>query len=113
MILVQPQCLLDVLVCATGFDTAHLLSSIAVTGLHERALAQTWQDGPHADYGLPVSAFPNQFQMLGPKTATVRAGRAAGGPQRLPLRLKPAAGRVAPSRHAPHRPFIAPAFPNA
>lgn len=61
---------MDVLICATGFDTENLLSSVEVSGLQGRTLAQTWQDGPHAYHGLTVSGFPNLFLMLGPNTAT-------------------------------------------
>ncbi len=61
---------IDALVCATGFDVAHLLSSIQVTGLHGRTLRDAWADGPEAYHGITVSGFPNLFLMLGPNTAT-------------------------------------------
>ncbi len=61
---------IDVLVCATGFDTVHLLSSVAVHGLEGRTLAQAWSDGPQAYHGITVSGFPNLFLMLGPNTGT-------------------------------------------
>ena len=61
---------LDVLVCATGFDTTHLLSSVEVRGLGGLTLAQAWQDGPQAFRGLTVAGFPNLFLMLGPNTGT-------------------------------------------
>jgi cation diffusion facilitator CzcD-associated flavoprotein CzcO len=61
---------LDVLVCATGFDTTHLLSSVEVRGLGGLTLAQAWRDGPQAYHGLTVSGFPNLFLMLGPNTGT-------------------------------------------
>ena len=57
-------------VCATGFDTVHLLSSVAVTGLGGQTMAQVWQDGPHAYHGITVSGFPNLFLLLGPNTGT-------------------------------------------
>lgn len=60
----------DVLVCATGFDTQHLLSSISVTGLGGQRLAQAWAGGAHAYHGITVSGFPNMFLMLGPNTGT-------------------------------------------
>lgn len=60
----------DMLVCATGFDTINLLSSIQVTGLHGHSLRQTWGQGPQAFHGLSVAGFPNLFLMLGPNTAT-------------------------------------------
>ena len=61
---------LDVLVCATGFDTTHLLSSVEVRGPGGLTLAQAWRDGPQAYHGLTVSGFPNLFLMLGPNTGT-------------------------------------------
>lgn len=61
---------LDALVCATGFDTVHLLQSIAVTGRDGRTLAQAWAGGPEAWFGISVAGFPNLFLMLGPNTAT-------------------------------------------
>jgi len=61
---------LDVLVCATGFDTTHLLSSVEVRGPEGVTLAQAWRDGPQAYHGLTVAGFPNLFLMLGPNTGT-------------------------------------------
>jgi hypothetical protein len=61
---------IDTLVCATGFDTVHLLSSVRVTGLGGRTLSDAWADGPEAYHGITVSGFPNMFLMLGPNTAT-------------------------------------------
>ncbi|HEV8690998.1 MAG TPA: NAD(P)/FAD-dependent oxidoreductase [Ideonella sp.] len=61
---------LDALVCATGFDTGHPLSSLEVTGLQGRTLRQAWADGPEAFHGVTVAGFPNLFLMLGPNTAT-------------------------------------------
>jgi cation diffusion facilitator CzcD-associated flavoprotein CzcO/acetyl esterase/lipase len=61
---------IDVLVCATGFDTQHLLSNITVTGRGGQTLAQRWQAGPEAYQGISVAGFPNLFLMLGPNTAT-------------------------------------------
>lgn len=61
---------IDVLVCATGFDTQHLLASITVTGRGGLTLAQAWQAGPEAYQGVSVAGFPNLFLMLGPNTAT-------------------------------------------
>ncbi|MFM7531866.1 MAG: flavin-containing monooxygenase, partial [Rubrivivax sp.] len=61
---------LDVLVCATGFDTTHLLSSLEVKGLGGLTLSRAWADGPQAFHGLTVAGFPNLFLMLGPNTCT-------------------------------------------
>jgi cation diffusion facilitator CzcD-associated flavoprotein CzcO/acetyl esterase/lipase len=60
----------DVLVCATGFDVQHLLSSVRVTGLQGNTLSAVWADGPEAYQGITVAGFPNLFLMLGPNTAT-------------------------------------------
>ena len=61
---------LDVLVCATGFETVDLLSSITITGRGGRTLAEAWRAGPVALHGIGVAGFPNLFLMLGPNTAT-------------------------------------------
>jgi cation diffusion facilitator CzcD-associated flavoprotein CzcO len=61
---------LDVLVCATGFDTIHLLSSTSVTGQGGRTLREAWSQGPQAYRGVTVSEFPNLFLLLGPNTGT-------------------------------------------
>ncbi|MEK8033580.1 NAD(P)/FAD-dependent oxidoreductase [Ideonella sp. DXS29W] len=61
---------IDTLVCATGFDTVHLLASLSVTGLGGRTLRQAWAEGPAAYRGITVPGFPNFFLMLGPNTAT-------------------------------------------
>ncbi|MBC7621347.1 MAG: alpha/beta hydrolase fold domain-containing protein, partial [Candidatus Saccharibacteria bacterium] len=60
----------DVLVCATGFDAVHLLSSLTITGLGGRTLSEAWAQGPEAYHGITVAGFPNLFLMLGPNTAT-------------------------------------------
>lgn len=61
---------LDVLVCATGFETVNLLGSITITGRDGRTLSDAWRDGPVALHGIGVAGFPNLFLMLGPNTAT-------------------------------------------
>lgn len=61
---------LDVLVCATGFDTVHLLSSLRVTGLDGQTLSERWRAGPEAYRGVSVAGFPNLFLLLGPNTGT-------------------------------------------
>ena len=61
---------IDVLVCATGFDTVHLLSSLTVTGPSARTLREAWAAGPEAYHGITVAGFPNLFLMLGPNTGT-------------------------------------------
>jgi cation diffusion facilitator CzcD-associated flavoprotein CzcO/acetyl esterase/lipase len=61
---------MDALVCATGFDTANLLSSLRITGRDGRTLSDAWQDAPEAYRGTTVAGFPNLFLLLGPNTAT-------------------------------------------
>ena len=61
---------IDVLVCATGFETVQLLSSIKVSGAHGVELRDSWSNGPEAFQGITVAGFPNMFLMLGPNTAT-------------------------------------------
>ncbi|GAB2503752.1 alpha/beta hydrolase fold domain-containing protein [Arenimonas alkanexedens] len=61
---------LDVLVCATGFDTVNLLQSVVVAGRNGQTLAEAWRDGPEAWQGISVAGFPNLFLLLGPNTAT-------------------------------------------
>lgn len=61
---------LDALVCATGFDTVHLLGSLQVEGRGGRLLQQAWAQGPEAFHGIGVHGFPNLFLLLGPNTAT-------------------------------------------
>jgi cation diffusion facilitator CzcD-associated flavoprotein CzcO/acetyl esterase/lipase len=60
----------DVLVCATGFETVQLLASTPVTGTQGRTLQQQWAQGPQAYHGITVPGFPNMFLLLGPNTAT-------------------------------------------
>lgn len=62
--------LLDVLVCATGFETVNLLSSVDILGSSNQRLVERWHDGPAAFHGITVPGFPNFFLMLGPNTAT-------------------------------------------
>ena len=61
---------LDMLVCATGFETVNLLESITITGRAGRTLSEAWKNGPVALHGIGVAGFPNLFLMLGPNTAT-------------------------------------------
>jgi cation diffusion facilitator CzcD-associated flavoprotein CzcO/acetyl esterase/lipase len=61
---------IDALVCATGFDTVHLLNSVRIIGRQGRSLSEAWVDGPEAFHGVSVAGFPNMFLTLGPNTAT-------------------------------------------
>ena len=61
---------LDVLVCATGFDTIQMLQSLQITGPGGQTLSEAWAGGPRAYLGVTVPGFPNLFLMLGPNTGT-------------------------------------------
>ncbi|GAC1599490.1 MAG: hypothetical protein NVS4B10_10720 [Myxococcales bacterium] len=61
---------IDALVCATGFETVNLLSSLEIRGPGGRTLREAWKDGPEAYHGITVSGFPNLFLLLGPNTGT-------------------------------------------
>ena len=58
----------DVIVCATGFDVKHALSSINIVGMDGSSLDQTWGSEPKAYRGVTVANFPNLFVLLGPNT---------------------------------------------
>lgn len=60
----------DAIVCATGFDTHHLLGSVEVRGLEGQLLSESWRDAPQAYHGITVAGFPNLFLLLGPNTGT-------------------------------------------
>lgn len=61
---------LDVLVCATGFDTVRPLAELPITGLDGCTLQEAWENHPSAYFGLTVPGFPNLFLTLGPNTGT-------------------------------------------
>lgn len=46
------------IVCATGFDVRHVLTSIRIEGLDGRLLDQTWGGEPDAYRGMSARAFP-------------------------------------------------------
>lgn len=59
---------LDVIVCATGFETTAWRWSLEVTGAGGQTLSQAWADGAQAYLGLTVTGFPNLFLLYGPNT---------------------------------------------
>jgi cation diffusion facilitator CzcD-associated flavoprotein CzcO len=61
---------IDAIVCATGFDTLHMLGSVDVRGLGGQPLAAVWKQAPQAYHGISVAGFPNLFLLLGPNTGT-------------------------------------------
>lgn len=58
----------DAIVCATGFNIKHVLSSIKIQGLDGCLLSQAWKHEPEAYQGVTVANFPNLFILLGPNT---------------------------------------------
>jgi cation diffusion facilitator CzcD-associated flavoprotein CzcO len=58
----------DAIVCATGFDIKHVLSSIKIEGSNGCLLSHAWTHEPEAYYGVTVANFPNLFILLGPNT---------------------------------------------
>ncbi|OQE13287.1 hypothetical protein PENFLA_c051G04100 [Penicillium flavigenum] len=56
---------LDVLICATGFDTT-FKPRFPVIGREEKNLQVEWKDEPRSYLGLAASGFPNYFMFLGP-----------------------------------------------
>jgi cation diffusion facilitator CzcD-associated flavoprotein CzcO/catechol 2,3-dioxygenase-like lactoylglutathione lyase family enzyme len=63
---------LDVLVCATGFDSfTGALARIDVRGRDGIALADRWAEGPRTYVGLGVPGFPNMWILNGPGSPSV------------------------------------------
>ncbi len=58
----------DVIIVATGFETARYLSGIDVVGAGGCRLHERWGDDPSAFLGVAVSGFPNFFMLYGPNT---------------------------------------------
>ncbi len=58
----------DVIIYATGFETAEAKPPFAIHGKGGRDLARTWKDGIEAYLGTAVPGFPNSFLVLGPNT---------------------------------------------
>jgi cation diffusion facilitator CzcD-associated flavoprotein CzcO len=59
----------DMIVWATGFDTAHMLDGLQIVGPNGRSLTDAWRALPEAYYGTMVKGFPNLFLMNGPNIA--------------------------------------------
>jgi 4-hydroxyacetophenone monooxygenase len=61
----------DIIVFATGFDVARMLSSYDVIGRSGRTLRETWEgDNASAYLGTAVPDFPNFFILYGPNQQT-------------------------------------------
>ncbi|AQG80168.1 flavin-containing monooxygenase [Spirosoma montaniterrae] len=59
----------DVLIYATGFTVASIVSDLSIRGRAGRKLFDEWlTTGPQAHYGITVSGFPNLLLLVGPNT---------------------------------------------
>jgi cation diffusion facilitator CzcD-associated flavoprotein CzcO len=58
----------DVIVYATGFETAEAKPPFRITGRAGKELSAAWKDGIEAYLGSTVPGFPNAFLLLGPNT---------------------------------------------
>jgi cyclohexanone monooxygenase len=47
------------------------LKQLGIKGRGGRALAQEWEDGPHAYLGLAIAGYPNLFTITGPQSPSV------------------------------------------
>ncbi|GAB7356238.1 hypothetical protein MBLNU459_g7055t1 [Dothideomycetes sp. NU459] len=57
----------DVLVCATGFDTT-FKPRFPLIGSTGQQLSETWKDEPSAYLGIAAPGYPNYFMTLGPNS---------------------------------------------
>ncbi|KXN84254.1 Putative sterigmatocystin biosynthesis monooxygenase stcW [Leucoagaricus sp. SymC.cos] len=55
----------DIIVCATGFDTSYI-PYFPVVGLNGRLLSEAWEVEPQTYFGIATPDFPNYFVFLGP-----------------------------------------------
>jgi hypothetical protein len=58
---------LDVLICATGFDTSYK-PRFPLIGTDGKLLTETWADEAKSCFGLAVPGFPNYFVVIGPNS---------------------------------------------
>jgi cation diffusion facilitator CzcD-associated flavoprotein CzcO len=56
----------DVIVYATGFETAEAKPPFPILGRRGRDLADAWRDGIEAYLGTTITGFPNLFLLIGP-----------------------------------------------
>ena len=64
----------DVIVYATGFHAAKMLSPMTITGRDGRDLREGWGERPVAHLGITVPGYPNFFCMYGPGTNLASGG---------------------------------------
>lgn len=61
--------LVDVIICATGYNVAKMTGSLDIVGRDGRNLGDEWGDeDPEAYMGLMVPRYPNYFHILGPNS---------------------------------------------
>ncbi len=58
----------DVIICATGYQTTKYASVIDFRGRGGRRITDAWADGAVAYLGITTSGFPNLFMLYGPNT---------------------------------------------
>ncbi|KAG6840576.1 hypothetical protein C0991_005765 [Blastosporella zonata] len=58
---------LDVLICATGFDTTYM-PRFGVTGEGGRTMKDEWAEEAKSYLGMSVAGFPNYFLVIGPNS---------------------------------------------
>lgn len=69
----------EVLILATGFKAAEILSSMEVAGRGGRRIAEAWDgDDARAYLGTTVAGFPNLFTLLGPNVGLGHGGSIIG-----------------------------------
>lgn len=64
----------DVIICATGFDTANMVGIMDVVGRGGRNLREEWKDDPRGYLGVTIPGYPNYFITVGPNSAPNHAG---------------------------------------
>ena len=57
----------DVIICATGFDTSYL-PRFPVIGSNGQSMAEVWKDEPTSYLGLAAPGFPNYLIFAGPNS---------------------------------------------
>jgi len=78
---------LDVLVCATGFDThSGVYRKIDITGVKGQKLADKWslQNGVSSNLGMTIRGFPNLFYLYGAQAPTAYSN----GPSTIDIQAK-------------------------
>lgn len=64
----------DIIICATGFDTANMVGTLEVLGRDGRSLREEWKDDPRGYLGVAIPGYPNYFITVGPNSAPNHAG---------------------------------------